>query len=71
MLHIHLSSGAGTIGVLVADLSSGLRLNPPHEDVYYFCQILAKFGCFYKPQQNSQMSNIIQTRWVVLELMHV
>jgi hypothetical protein len=27
----HLSSGAGTIGQLVADVPSGLNLTPPHE----------------------------------------
>jgi hypothetical protein len=30
-LHPHLSSGAGTMGPLVADVPSGLTLNPPHE----------------------------------------
>jgi hypothetical protein len=29
--HHHLSSGAGTIGQLVADVPSGLSLTPPHE----------------------------------------
>jgi hypothetical protein len=31
LLHIHLSSGAGTIGQLLADISSGLSLSPPQE----------------------------------------
>jgi hypothetical protein len=31
MLHIHLSSGAGTVGQLVADVPSGLSLTPPQE----------------------------------------
>jgi hypothetical protein len=31
MLHSYLSSGAGTIGKLVADVPSGLSLTPPHE----------------------------------------
>jgi hypothetical protein len=31
MLHTHLSSGAGTIGQLVADVPSGLSLTPPQE----------------------------------------
>jgi hypothetical protein len=31
MLHTNLPSGAGTIGQLVADLPSGLSLNPSHE----------------------------------------
>jgi hypothetical protein len=30
-LHTHLSSGAGTVGPLVADVPSGLSLTPPHE----------------------------------------
>jgi hypothetical protein len=29
--HHHLSSGAGTIGQLVADVPSGLNLTPPQE----------------------------------------
>jgi hypothetical protein len=31
LLHTHLSSGAGTIGQLVADVPSGLSLTPPQE----------------------------------------
>jgi hypothetical protein len=31
LLHTHLSSGAGTIGQLVADVPNGLSLTPPHE----------------------------------------
>jgi hypothetical protein len=31
MLHIHLSSGAGTIGQLVGDVPSGHSLTPPQE----------------------------------------
>jgi hypothetical protein len=31
MLHTHLSSGAGTIGQLVADVPSGFSLTPPQE----------------------------------------
>jgi hypothetical protein len=31
MFHIHLSSGAGTVGKLLADVPSGLSLTPPHE----------------------------------------
>jgi hypothetical protein len=31
LLHTHLSSGAGTIGQLVADIPSGLSLTPPQE----------------------------------------
>jgi hypothetical protein len=31
LLHTHLSSGAGTIGQKVADVPSGLSLNPPQE----------------------------------------
>jgi hypothetical protein len=31
MSHIHLSSGAGTIGQLVAGIPSGLSLTPHHE----------------------------------------
>jgi hypothetical protein len=31
MLHAHLSSGAGTIGQLVADVPSSISLTPPHE----------------------------------------
>jgi hypothetical protein len=31
LLHIHLSSGTGTIGQLAADLPSGLSLTPPQE----------------------------------------
>jgi hypothetical protein len=31
MLHTHLSSGAGTIGQLVANIPSGLILTPPQE----------------------------------------
>jgi hypothetical protein len=31
MIHNHLSSGAGTIGQLVAEASSGLGLTPPHK----------------------------------------
>jgi hypothetical protein len=31
MLYIHLSSGAGTIGQLVADVQSGLSLTAPQE----------------------------------------
>jgi hypothetical protein len=31
MIHIHLSSGAGTIGPLLADVPSGLSLTPSHE----------------------------------------
>jgi hypothetical protein len=31
MLHIHPSSGAGTIGQLLADVSTGLRLTALHE----------------------------------------
>jgi hypothetical protein len=31
MLHTYLSSGAATIGQLVADVPSGLGLTPPHE----------------------------------------
>jgi hypothetical protein len=30
-IHLHLSSGAGTIGQLVADVPSGLSLTPPQE----------------------------------------
>jgi hypothetical protein len=30
-IHYHLSSGAGTIGQLVADVPSGLSLTPPQE----------------------------------------
>jgi hypothetical protein len=30
-IHDHLSSGAGTIGQIVADVPSGLRLTPPRE----------------------------------------
>jgi hypothetical protein len=30
-IHHHLSSGAGTIGQLVADVASGLSLTPPQE----------------------------------------
>jgi hypothetical protein len=30
-IHDHLSSGAGTIGQLVADVPSGLSLTPPQE----------------------------------------
>jgi hypothetical protein len=32
MLHAHLSSGAGIIGQLVADVPSELSLTPPHEN---------------------------------------
>jgi hypothetical protein len=32
MLHIHLSSGAGTWDQLVADVPSWLCLTPPHEN---------------------------------------
>jgi hypothetical protein len=32
ILHTHLSSGAGTIGQLVADVPSGLSLTPPQEN---------------------------------------
>jgi hypothetical protein len=35
MLHTHLSSGAGTIGPLVADVPSGLSLIPPQEIYIY------------------------------------
>jgi hypothetical protein len=31
LLHTHLSSGAGTIGQLVADVQSRASLTPPHE----------------------------------------
>jgi hypothetical protein len=31
LLHNHLSSGAGTIGQIVADMSSGLSITPPRE----------------------------------------
>jgi hypothetical protein len=31
LLHTHLSSGAGTIGQLVADVPGGLSLTPPDE----------------------------------------
>jgi hypothetical protein len=31
LLHTHLSSGAGTIGPLVAGMPNGLILTPPHE----------------------------------------
>jgi hypothetical protein len=31
LLHTHLSSGAGTIGQIVADVPSGLSLTPPQE----------------------------------------
>jgi hypothetical protein len=31
MLHTHLSSGAGTIGQLVADVPSGFSPTPPHK----------------------------------------
>jgi hypothetical protein len=32
MLHTHLSSVVDTVGQLVADVPSGLSLNPPHEN---------------------------------------
>jgi hypothetical protein len=31
MLHIHLSSGAGTVGQIAADIPSGLCLTPPQQ----------------------------------------
>jgi hypothetical protein len=31
VLHTHLSSGAGIIGQIVADVPNGLRLSPPYE----------------------------------------
>jgi hypothetical protein len=32
MLHTHLSTGAGTVGKIVADVPSGLSLTPPQEE---------------------------------------
>jgi hypothetical protein len=49
VLHTHLSSGAGTVAQLVADVSSGLSLTSPQEllgggDPY---NILDKFHCVW------------------------
>jgi hypothetical protein len=43
LLHTrHLSSGAGTIGQLVADAPSGLSLTPPQETIKKVCRTLCK-----------------------------
>jgi hypothetical protein len=47
MLHIHLSSGIGAIGHLVADVPSGLSVTPSHEITIYkkkeFCEKLIAY----------------------------
>jgi hypothetical protein len=47
MLHIHLSSGAGTIGQLVADVPSGLSLTPPHKTYKKYTILATSFKVSY------------------------
>jgi hypothetical protein len=46
-LHTHVSSGAGTIGQLVAEVPSGLGLIPPSLSLYDYTALFWTLAAFY------------------------
>jgi hypothetical protein len=63
MLHNHLSSRAGTIGQLEADVLSGLSLTPPHEIKKIIKSTMGLKG-FHSGQQTyvSHLKNLFENK---------
>jgi hypothetical protein len=62
MLHTHLSSGAGTIGQLVADVRSGLSLTPPPKNKKGSIKSLCLYRHYYKVCRTS-VSECMKARY--------